>query len=50
MPPEIFILIAIIHIIGGAVAYIIVQKKKGKKCIGCPCADKCQGKCQCNKK
>ncbi|MBQ3597696.1 MAG: FeoB-associated Cys-rich membrane protein [Clostridia bacterium] len=23
-------------VLGGAVAYIVIAKKKGKKCIGCP--------------
>ena len=29
-------------VLGGAVAYIVIAKKKGKKCIGCP--EDC-GKC-----
>lgn len=36
----------VVLIIGGAVAYIIKAKKSGKKCIGCPDSDKCQGSCQ----
>ena len=28
-------------IIGLAIAYIVKQKRKGIKCIGCPDADKC---------
>lgn len=35
----VFAVIALI--LGGAIAYIIWQKKKGKKCIGCPYADNC---------
>lgn len=33
-------------IIGGAVVYIIKQKKKGVNCIGCPMARNCMGKCE----
>ncbi len=32
-------------IIGGAIAYIIIVKKKGKKCIGCPDSIGCTGRC-----
>ncbi len=49
-PIEIIAIIAIVHIIGGAIAYIVVQKKKGKKCVGCPYADSCSKNCSCNKK
>lgn len=48
--PELIIIPAIILIVGGAIAYIVVQKKKGKKCVGCPYADSCSKKCSCNKK
>ena len=48
--PEIIIIAAIILIVGGAIAYIITQKKKGKKCVGCPYGSSCPGKCNCNKK
>lgn len=50
---ENFIIVAVILlIIGGAVAYIIKEKKKGAVCVGCPhageCAKKRQGGCNCN--
>ncbi|MBO7216861.1 MAG: FeoB-associated Cys-rich membrane protein [Clostridia bacterium] len=33
-------------VLGGAVAYIVIAKKKGKKCIGCPeSCDKCPHSC-----
>jgi len=39
------ITIAIIVLaVGGASLYIIMAKKKGKKCIGCPYADACSKK------
>lgn len=34
----------IITIIAGATIYIIRQKKKGVKCIGCPMASQCATK------
>jgi len=45
---ENYIIIAIILIIAGLAAfYIYKQKKKGKKCIGCPYADECAKKNKC---
>lgn len=41
-PVEIIALILIILAVGGASAYIIVAKKRGQKCIGCPFAKQCQ--------
>ena len=45
-----YILLAIIVvIIGAAVAYIIREKKRGTKCIGCPNGGACSGHCSgCN--
>ena len=41
-----YILLAIIVvIIGAAVAYIIREKKRGTKCIGCPSGGACSGHC-----
>ncbi|MBO7303781.1 MAG: hypothetical protein J6V09_00970 [Clostridia bacterium] len=45
---EIIAIVAILFIVGGAVAYIIKAKKSGKKCIGCPDSATCGGKCNCN--
>nr|MBE6545028.1 hypothetical protein [Oscillospiraceae bacterium] len=41
MPGEIIAIIAILLIIGGAVAYIIKAKKSGQRCIGCPDSKTC---------
>lgn len=39
----------ILAIVGGAVAYIVKEKKKGVKCIGCPDSAVCSGQCSgCN--
>ena len=43
-PVEIIDVIAIVLVIGGAVDYIIKEKKSGKKCIGCPYAKECGSK------
>ena len=43
-PGEIIALIAIVLILGGAIWYIIKNKRSGGKCIGCP------GGCHCNAK
>lgn len=41
-----YILLAVIVIIvGAAVAYIIREKKRGSKCIGCPNGGACSGSC-----
>ena len=47
-----YILTAVlVAIIGGAVAYIIREKKRGAKCIGCPHSKTCGAKkdCGCKK-
>ena len=48
---DVIVIALIVLIIGGAVWYIIREKKKGKKCIGCPYASSCGSKnCSCEKK
>jgi len=40
----------VVVVVGAAVVYICKEKKKGKKCIGCPYADSCASKkCTCKK-
>ena len=34
--------VILVAVIGSAIAYIIKEKKKGGKCIGCPHAKTCQ--------
>lgn len=49
---ENILIVAIVAVIlGGAIYYIIKEKKKGAKCIGCPYAKECASKksnCNCN--
>lgn len=40
----------LIIIVGAAVLYIIKEKKKGTRCIGCPSAGSCPSKGCCNTK
>ena len=42
---DLIILGILIIIIGAASLYIIKAKKSGVKCIGCPAAGNCSGKC-----
>jgi len=39
---------AIVLVVGGAVLYIVLAKKRGEKCVGCPYAKQCGGNCQGN--
>lgn len=41
------VILVIASIVGVAMAYIVKEKKKGTKCIGCPSAGTCphNGKC-----
>jgi len=36
---------AIVLIVGAAAFYIIRAKRRGEKCVGCPYAKQCGGKC-----
>ena len=36
---------AIVLIVGASVFYIVRAKKRGEKCVGCPYAKQCGGKC-----
>ena len=54
MIETIIAIIAITLIVGGALTYIIIAKKKGKRCIGCPdsaiCSKSKNGCCCCDNK
>ena len=36
---------AIVLIVGASAFYIIRAKRRGEKCVGCPYAKQCGGKC-----
>ena len=40
---NIIAVIILLILIGSAVAYIVKEKKKGVKCIGCPAGGNCPG-------
>ena len=48
---DIVLIMIIPGVIGGIVWYLLRAKKKGEKCIGCPCAKQCLNKHKaCNNK
>ena len=42
---DLIVVAIILLIVGIAVTYIVKEKKKGVKCIGCPAAGACAHKC-----
>lgn len=40
------IVLILLIIVGAAIAYIVKEKKRGVKCIGCPAAGSCSHNCQ----
>ena len=42
---DVIALVILVVIIGLAVGYVYRAKKSGSKCIGCPYAKECSGKC-----
>lgn len=45
---DFILVIVLLMIIGVAVIYIVKEKKKGVKCIGCPAAGACANAHKCN--
>ena len=46
---DIIVIAIVVLIVGAAAAYIIREKKRGTKCIGCACAKDCGNKDCCCK-
>ncbi len=46
---DIIIILILLAIVASAGLYVYRAKKRGEKCIGCPHAKACGGKCSCNK-
>lgn len=44
---NVIVIAVIVMIVGGATIYIIREKKRGVKCIGCPAGGNCPGKGKC---
>ena len=38
---NVILIVALVVILGGAIAYVVRAKKKGVKCIGCPAGGDC---------
>lgn len=47
-PIDIIAILLIVLTVGGALIYIIRAKRRGDKCIGCPYAKQCGGRCGCH--
>ena len=45
---DIIIMGILLIVIGSAIFYIVRQKRKGTKCIGCPASKDCKSKGGCN--
>lgn len=47
---NLIVIVVIAIVVGGAAIYIIREKKRGAKCIGCPAGANCasKGKCTSN--
>ena len=41
---SLIVAIVILVIIGAAAGYVYREKKRGVKCVGCPCAKECAAK------
>ena len=47
---NLIVVVILIIIVGAAIAYIVKEKKRGARCIGCPAAGNCPSrKGNCNK-
>jgi hypothetical protein len=45
---NIIVILVILAIVCAAIAKIIIEKKKGAKCIGCPYGGTSKSNCDCN--
>ncbi len=46
---DLIVILILAVIVGSAVLYIVKEKKKGTKCIGCPMAGQCSRTCESGK-
>ena len=46
---DFLLVLLLLGIVGAAIFYIIKEKRKGTKCIGCPMAGECKHKSKCEK-
>lgn len=45
---NIIVILVILAIVGASITKIIIEKKKGAKCIGCPSGGAGKSNCSCN--
>lgn len=45
---NLIVILILLGIISGAIAKIVIEKRKGVKCIGCPSGSSCKSNCSCN--
>ncbi len=45
MMENVILILLLLALAGGVIAYLIRAKKRGEKCVGCPYAKQCGGKC-----
>lgn len=43
---NIIIVVILVAVIGSVVLYLVKSKKRGDRCVGCPYAKQCGGKCE----
>lgn len=46
---DFILVLVLLGIVGAAIFYIVKEKKKGTKCIGCPMAGECKNRGSCGK-
>ena len=44
-PESIIVLVVLLCIAVAIILYLVISKKRGNKCIGCPYANSCNKKC-----
>jgi len=42
---NVIVVLILLAIVTGIIGYLIRAKRKGEKCVGCPYAKQCGGKC-----
>jgi hypothetical protein len=44
---DIILVVVILAVVGAAIAKIVIEKRKGVKCIGCPASGSDKSSCNC---
>ena len=43
---DLIVILILLAVVTGVIAYLVRAKKRGEKCVGCPYAKQCAGKCK----